>query len=96
MAILKTTTPIAVLRKKFGKYAIFTEYNDKIIMRSRPDYSKRIWTDAERETRQRLKDACKMTRLILDDPVRRAEYEIKCAPEQSLYNMVRYQLMKKI
>ncbi len=95
MALLKTDTPIAELRKKFGKWAIFTEYNDKIIMRARPDYSKRKWTEAEFVTWQRLKDANKMTKSILSDPVRRIEYEAKCAPGQSLFLMVQRQLMKK-
>ena len=55
--LLKTTTPISVLRKKFGKYAMFTEKNGRIIMQSKPDYSTRKYTDNQCVTWQRLKDA---------------------------------------
>jgi hypothetical protein len=94
MAIIKTDKTIAQLRKACRTH-IFYERNGKKVMRSRPDYSsgkvKRMITQ---KTTQ-YHEAHKMTKLILTDPAKKAEYEAKRnGPRPSAYTILLGEIIK--
>ena len=94
MAILKTSTPISELRKLYGNVAIFRLVKGKLIMSARYDKSKIKWTDTQKEERKKFAEYIKMTKAILSDPIKLAEYRAKCKPGESAYRILRAELMR--
>jgi hypothetical protein len=100
MAILKTEASIAELREHFGKAALFYELNGKKIMRSWPDRTTKKWIafrDGTLKKRGKLfGDINKQAKLMLTDPVIKAEYVAKCKPGEFPFRVLRRELFNKI
>jgi hypothetical protein len=94
MAIIETKLSIAELRKKLGKTVIVYVDHDKIIIRSRPNYNSGKYKNVRKRNSKLLKEVQHKARLILTDPVKKAEYEAKRGPRQSAANIVVGELMK--
>ncbi|MEI7663540.1 MAG: hypothetical protein WCK34_15130, partial [Bacteroidota bacterium] len=77
----------------FGKQVVMRIVNGKIIISKPPDFSKTKWSEKQKEHRDRFKSACKRARFISADPVRRARYEKKRKPGQTIFNVVLKELL---
>jgi hypothetical protein len=94
MAIIETKLSIAELRKKLGKTVVVYPYRDKIVIRSRTNYNSGKYIKHRKRAGNVLREIHTLKRVILADPVKRAEYEAKCGPGLSAGNILVGELMK--
>jgi hypothetical protein len=88
MAIVETKLSVAELRKKLGKRVIVYVFHNKIVMRSRPTFNSKRFRKLRNTNSKLLSEVNSMARLILTDPVKKADYESKCGPHQSAFNIL--------
>ena len=94
MAIIETKLSIAELRKKLGKTVIVYVDNNKIIMRSRPTFNSKRFRKLRNRNSKLITELQNQARLILTDPVKKAEYEAKRGPCKSAHFVLVGELMK--
>jgi hypothetical protein len=94
MAIVETKLSIAELRKKLGKTAVVYPYRGKIILRSCTNINSGKYIKHRENNRKMLTELGAMAKLILTDPVKKAEYESIRGPLQSATNVLVGELIK--
>ena len=75
------------IRGKFGP-GVFAQVNGKTVLRSRPVWTNKKVSPSMQAQRDAFEDAYPKVKAILNDPVKRAEYDAKCPPGYSLYHRV--------
>jgi hypothetical protein len=75
---------IKELRGAMDDFVFRTSPNGKVYLSKRPDMSKVNWSNAQKESRQRFKDASSYARAALADPQVRAIYEERAVQEHRI------------
>jgi hypothetical protein len=94
MAIITSKLSIAELRKALGETVVVYILNNKIVMRSRPTFNSKRFRKLRNRNSKLLKEIHNKARLILTDPVKKAEYEAKRGPCKSAHFVLVGELMK--
>ena len=95
MAILKTSTPIGVLRKEFGKNAVFVQWGDVIVMKTHPDFSKTKYSEEALVSHNKFRVAMAEAIEKLKDPEVLAEYRAKCVGRQKCHNVLVAEIIRR-
>jgi hypothetical protein len=75
--------------------AVLKNYASGTIVSSRPDRSKVILSDVQKESNSKFKHAVAFAKGVLADPEKRKMYEANLKPGQSVYHAALAEFMKK-
>ena len=95
MAILKTDTPIEVLRKEYGKVAVFVQKKGYIIMKARPNFTKTKYSKRALIHHNKFRTAMAEAVSMLEDPEVKRVYRAKCVGNQKCHNVLVAEIIRK-
>lgn len=87
MALVKDNLLFQFVRGTIGDQITIYERNGQIIMAKKREKSRKKPTQGQRAAREKLEEAAKYARALLNDPDLKDYYKSKAGPGQSAYNM---------
>jgi hypothetical protein len=93
MAIIKSNILLMQISGMLGKQVVFRNCGDKIVMANRPFRKKKHAVGGQAIGTSNFQDAVAKAKVLLRDPVIKAEYQAKAKKGQNAYNVMMSEFM---
>lgn len=86
MAKIKSDISLEELKKLLGKEMVVKQYAHGKVITKFPDMSNIVPSKQQKQERSKFKEAVAYAQVILQDPEKKAAYQKKIAPGQTVYH----------